>query len=1124
MGDRHYRVALGRSTRRIAAGVAVDIPIILAAYAAVLLAARVFDVAVSSVGGFLFLVFAIIVLLAQLYIFGAYRRIWARTSGNDAAVLINAVVLASLIVGVIGLALATPIPFWLVALGNALALPGLVVARYRSRVLKGLLWRWNAIWHSRFPELPARVLIVGAGETGQGIAWRLKYKVPSGTHNGTHNGTHYAVVGFADDSPAKQGLYLEGYPVLGGCSDIPSLVAEHDIDLIIIAIHNIDSQSYRRILTYCESTTARIKVIPDVFALLASNKGAPLLRDIQPEDILGRKLVERNTAVDLCPAMGKVVLVTGAAGSIGSELCRQLLSYGPSVIIMLDNNESGLHDLFIELKGQVSPGIQLIPALVDITNPRALRRVFEQHGPQLVFHSAAYKHVPMLEDYPTESIRVNVGGTRLVADMASQYGVERFVLISTDKAVNPSNVMGASKRVCELIVHALAQQPDRQTLFAAVRFGNVLGSRGSVVPTFNRQIDAGGPVTVTDKDMTRYFMTISEAANLVIHAACLTRRDDLFMLRMGDDVRIVELAERMIRMRGLRPYEDIQLEFTGVRPGEKLHEVLHGESETPVDTVHPDIFQLKSDLNGFDANAFLSRVNALLAGDWDDEASMRDALLDLARIDTTAAAHAGAAPQHDELALSVSPARELPGEIVMGAAWPASALSSRNGSGRQQTLGVRAQDHLSNGDDPAAPNEQFTKERSHNGRLLPASYLPLAQDHEDEKVSSIVKEPDMRIPMAAPDITQAEIDAVTEVLHTPWLSIGPKIDQFEAAMSAYVGTRHAIGVNSGTSGLHLAMIAAGVGPGDEVITPSFSFIASANCVVYEQGTPVFVDIDPLTGNVDPAAIEAAITERTKAIIAVDVFGQPADFDAIVAIGRRHNLFVIEDACEAIGAEYKGRRAGTLADAAVFAFYPNKQMTTGEGGMIVTDNEHWDSLFRSLRNQGRDVFDAWLSHTRLGYNYRLDEMSAALGLAQLGRIEELLAKRARVAEWYNQRIAEIPGLGVPYVDPTTTRMSWFVYVIRTGDGVDRNALMAYLQGNGVPSRPYFTPLHLQPFYQERFGWKRGDLPLTEKAGDTFLALPFSGIMTEEQVDYVCQHLRIGVERAAQGELAYTHLGR
>ncbi len=360
--------------------------------------------------------------------------------------------------------------------------------------------------------------------------------------------------------------------------------------------------------------------------------------------------------------------------------------------------------------------------------------------------------------------------------------------------------------------------------------------------------------------------------------------------------------------------------------------------------------------------------------------------------------------------------------------------------------------------------------------------------------------------MSSPDITQAEIDAVNEVLRTPYLSIGPKIQQFEETFAAYVGTKYAIGVNSGTSGLHMMMIAAGVQEGDEVITPSFSFIATANCILYERATPVFVEIDPLTGNMDPAALEAAITPRTKAIIVVHAFGQPADMDPINAIARKHNLWVIEDACEAIGAQYKGRNAGTLADASVFAFYPNKQMTTGEGGMLLTDREDWKDSYRSLRNQGRDVFNEWLDHSRLGYNYRLDEMSAAMGLVQIQRIEELLRKREQVAQWYNERIDEIPGLHKPHIVETTTRMSWFVYVIRCDDHINRNGLIDKLKARGIPSRPYFTPIHLQSFYMDKFGCKRGDLPLTEKAGDTFLALPFSGVMTEEQVDYVCEQMR------------------
>lgn len=368
----------------------------------------------------------------------------------------------------------------------------------------------------------------------------------------------------------------------------------------------------------------------------------------------------------------------------------------------------------------------------------------------------------------------------------------------------------------------------------------------------------------------------------------------------------------------------------------------------------------------------------------------------------------------------------------------------------------------------------------------------------------------MQIPMSSPDITQAEIDAVNAVLRTPYLSIGPQIVRFEEEFTQYVGARRAVGVNSGTSGLHLGVIAAGVGEGDEVITPSFSFIASANSILYERGKPVFVDIDPLTGNIDPSLIEAAITERTKAILPVHAFGQPADMDPILEIARKHNLYVIEDACEAIGAEYKGRQAGTLGDMGVFAFYPNKQMTTGEGGMIVTDNEEWADIFRSLRNQGRDVFDAWLNHTRLGYNYRLDEMSAALGLAQLRRIEELLAKRESVANLYNSLIDGIQGIHKPHIVETTTRMSWFVYVVRCEPEVDRNKLMAYLLERDIPSRPYFTPIHLQPFYSQRFGWREGDLPNTEKAGGTYLALPFCGIMKSEQVHYVCKHLRNGVE--------------
>lgn len=380
------------------------------------------------------------------------------------------------------------------------------------------------------------------------------------------------------------------------------------------------------------------------------------------------------------------------------------------------------------------------------------------------------------------------------------------------------------------------------------------------------------------------------------------------------------------------------------------------------------------------------------------------------------------------------------------------------------------------------------------------------------------------LPMSSPDISDLEILAVTDALRSGHLSLGPRLDEFERAFAAYVGTRHGIGVSSGTAGLHLAALAAGIGSGDLVITTPFSFVASSNCLLYVGATPVFVDVEPATGNIDVALVEAAIAAilsrrdtRThpalraarhgtlKGILPVHVFGQPADMERIAELARKYDLVVIEDACEAVGAEYKGRRAGTLGDVAVFGFYPNKQITTGEGGMVVTDRDDWAARIRSQRNQGRDFMDAWLRHDRIGFNYRLDELSAALGIAQLARLETLIAARDRVARWYQARLSSATELVVPVEVPTTTRMSWFAYVIRLTAATDRDALMAKLAERGIPSRTYFSPLHQQPFYARQFGYQPGDFPVTEALGRSCLALPFSGTMTEAQVDRVCSVL-------------------
>jgi perosamine synthetase len=401
---------------------------------------------------------------------------------------------------------------------------------------------------------------------------------------------------------------------------------------------------------------------------------------------------------------------------------------------------------------------------------------------------------------------------------------------------------------------------------------------------------------------------------------------------------------------------------------------------------------------------------------------------------------------------------------------------------------------------------------------------------EDKRLSED-QESGFSISMSAPDLTDAEREAVLEVLRTPRLSMGPQIEAFETAVAQFVGARYAVAVSSGTGGLHLCVRAAGITDGDWVITTPFSFIASANVILYERAIPIFVDVDSRTGNIDPEQVAQAAQDllrggssaarwlprkrpqsegRLKAILPVDVFGQPADYDALNAVANENDLVVIEDSCEALGARYKDRPAGMLGDAGVFAFYPNKQITTGEGGVIVTQNKVWADAFRSLRNQGRAPENTWLEHTHMGYNYRMDEMSAALGRVQMTRIAQLLEKRSRVAEWYAERLAAVPGVEAPNLGPDATRASWFVYVVRLAAGVDRGALVERLAAEGIPSRPYFVPIHTQPYFVERFEYRSGDFPVTEDLGERSLALPFSSVMTEEEVDRVCRALAGNLE--------------
>lgn len=359
-----------------------------------------------------------------------------------------------------------------------------------------------------------------------------------------------------------------------------------------------------------------------------------------------------------------------------------------------------------------------------------------------------------------------------------------------------------------------------------------------------------------------------------------------------------------------------------------------------------------------------------------------------------------------------------------------------------------------------------------------------------------------KIPLSSPDITEKERKAVLDVLNTPKLSLGPKLTEFEEKFAKYIGVKYAIAVNSGTSGLHLCIRALGINEGDEVITTPFSFIASSNCILFERAKPVFVDIREDTLNIDEEKIEKAITKKTKAILPVHVFGYPANIEKIMKIAKKHNLAVIEDACEAIGAKINGKRVGSFGDCSVFAFYPNKQMTTGEGGMICTNNKKIADLAKSMRNQGRGS-SKWLSHDILGYNYRLSDINCALGIAQLSRIENILKKRENVAKIYTKNIIKNESMILPPENMEKYKRSWFVYVIRFSNNIPakkRDELIEILTKKGIGCGEYFPPIHLEPFYQ-KMGFKKNQFPITEEIAKRTIALPFYNNLTEENIKYI-----------------------
>ena len=426
-----------------------------------------------------------------------------------------------------------------------------------------------------------RVLVVGAGDAGQMIAREIRQNPR----------LNLDVVGFVDDDPKKKGERFQGITVLGRQDALAAICREQGVDEVIIAIPSASGKEIRQIVERCVEAEVRFKTLPGVGDLIDGRVSIQSVRAVSLDDLLGREPVRLEIERIKASLAGKRVLVTGAGGSIGSEICRQIARFGPKKMILYENAETPLFHIEQELL-QSAPGVRLIPIIGDIRYRARVEAIFDEFMPEVVFHAAAYKHVPMMEHNPAEAVNNNIRGTKILADAADAFGVERFVMISTDKAVNPTNVMGASKRAAELYVQALARRS--RTTFVTVRFGNVLGSNGSVVPIFQEQIRKGGPVTVTHPEVTRFFMTIPEASQLVLQAACMGRGGEIFLLNMGEPVKIVKLAEELIRLSGLRPYEDIDIVFSGLRPGEKMYEELLLSGEGIVATEHEMIMVAKS--------------------------------------------------------------------------------------------------------------------------------------------------------------------------------------------------------------------------------------------------------------------------------------------------------------------------------------------------------------------------------------------------------------------------------------------------------------------------------------------------------------------------------------------------
>jgi FlaA1/EpsC-like NDP-sugar epimerase/dTDP-4-amino-4,6-dideoxygalactose transaminase len=993
-------------------------------------------------GPLLFLALPVVTQLVCNQIAGLYGPVWRYASVEEAARVVLAVaagtVLATIELIALDKASDSTLPvFTTPPVAALIVLLGCGGIRFQARLF--------ALERQRASKADDRLrtLIVGSGNAGAALARELT--------GGTHGDTK--IVGFVDDDPALRGRSVRGVRVLGNTHDLDQICQAHAIDRILIALPNARREETQAIVTRALRTDAQVKVLPRATDVIGGTL-LRSLRDLDLTDLLGREHAPVDVGEISGYLEGATVLVTGAGGSIGSEIARQVARFKPAKLLLLDRDESLLHEIVSDDLADAEP------VLADIRDRPRLRAIFERYRPQVVFHAAAHKHVPILEHHPVEAANTNLLGTWWLARTAAEFGCRRLVHVSTDKAADPVSVMGATKRAAELVVFQVGREHDLP--FVAVRFGNVLGSRGSVVPTFLRQILEGGPVTVTDPEMTRYFMTIPEAVSLVLQAGAMTDAGKVFLLDMGNPVSIIDLARQMIRLSGLRPDEDVAIEITGRRPGERLHEQLYDDAETVEPTRHPSIWSIqpKSTPDPATLFFFLELLDAKCS-----DASRGSAVATLV-----------------------------------------AQLLRRCGISCQLQLEEETDDELvaDVGHAPTTPIAPVGRRRAEGGRVPGTA----------DKVPAVLGgSPAFSSPLPFARPARPPLEQVWRRLKPSYdrgiLTNGPLVGELEERVAERLGVGHVVAVSSCTSGLMLVLQAVTEGRPGGVVLPSFTFSASGHAVLWNARTPTFVECDPATFQIDVEDARRCL-DGAAALLATHVFGAPCDPESVAKLGQSHGVPVVFDAAHAFGSMAGGEPVGRFGDAEVFSLTPTKVLVAGEGGLVATNDT---GLAKTLRI-GRDYGNPGDYNTRFaGLNARMSEFHAAMALESLELLDDTLARRRKLAALYTDLLEDLQGIDCQEVrggDVSTFKD--YTVIVEPEYGLTRDELVVALAAEGIETRNYFDPpLHRQLAYA---GTEPRQLAVTDAVASNVVSLPIYADLREDHIVRVFDAIAVAHDRAVE----------